>query len=209
MALNANALVSLADTKDHLGIPALDTTQDARVERLINTASQLIEDHTDRKLTYQAYDVRRDGRRADRLVLPEWPVVAITSVWDDPGWDFQTQNIIDPTEYGIEEDCILVLKNGRKFQRANRNVRVTYTAGYRTLTGNTGDPIPSTLSYACLMVVDWLDALKADRRLGVTSKSKNGESISFTDTLPPQIATMLEEFVRQEIPLLDAPTGNA
>lgn len=209
MALNANALVSLADTKAHLGIPALDTTQDARIERLINTASQLIEDYTDRKLTYQAYDVRRDGRRADRLVLPEWPVVAITSVWDDPAWDFQSQTVIDPTEYDVEEECILVLKNGRKFSRANRNVRVQYTAGYRTLTGLVGEPIPSTLSYACLMTVDWLDALKADRRLGVTSKSKQGESISFSDALPPQIAAMLEDFVRQEIPLLDSLTGNA
>lgn len=209
MALNANALVSLADTKAHLGIGALDTSQDARVERLINTASQLIEDYTDRKLTYQSYDVRRDGRRSDRLVLPEWPVVAITSVWDDPAWDFQSQTVIDPTEYGVEEDCILVLKNGRKFARANRNVRVTYTAGYRTLTGVDGDPIPATLSYACLMTVDWLDGLKADRRLGVTSKSKNGESISFSDALPQQIEAMLADFVRQEIPLLDALTGNA
>lgn len=209
MALNANALVSLADTKAHLGIPALDTTQDMRVERLINTASQLIEDHTDRKLTYQSYDVRRDGRRADRLVLPEWPVVAITSVYDDASWEFQPQTVIDPTEYGVEEESVLVLKNGRKFARGNRNVRVTYTAGYRTLTGMVGDPIPSTLSYACLMIVDWLDGIKADRRLGVSSKSKNGESISFTDALPPQIVAMLEDFVRQEIPLLDALTGNA
>lgn len=209
MALNANALVSLADAKLHLGIGALDVTQDARVEMLVNTASQMVSDHTDRKLTYQSYDVRRDGRRADRLVLPEWPVVAITSVWDDAGWDFLPQSVIDPTEYGVEEESVLVLRGGRKFARGNRNVRVTYTAGYRTLTGNTGEPIPSTISYACLMIVDWLDSLKADRRLGVSSKSKNGESISFTDALPPQIAIMLEEFVRQEIPLLDALTGNA
>lgn len=209
MALNTNALVSLATAKTHLGIPALDTTQDTRIEMLVNTASQLIADYSDRVLVYSSYDVRRDGRRADRLVLPEWPVVAITAVYDDPAWDFSTQTLIDPTEYGVEEDSVLVLKNGRKFQRANRNVRVTYTAGYQLITGGPGLPIPSTLSYACLMVVDWLDLIKSDRRLGVTSKGKNGESISFSDQLPPQITAMLADFVRAEIPLLDALTGNS
>lgn len=209
MALNTNALVSLATAKTHLGIPALDTTQDARIEMLINTASQLIADYTDRVLVYSSYDVRRDGRRADRLVLPEWPVVAITAVYDDPAWDFSTQTLIDVTEYGVEEESVLVLKNGRKFQRANRNVKVEYTAGYQLITGGPGLPIPSTLSYACLMVVDWLDLIKSDRRLGVTSKGKNGESISFSDQLPPQITAMLADFVRAEIPLLDALTGNS
>ncbi len=209
MALNSNALVTLADAKAFLNIPALETSQDAKVEMYINAASQLIEDYTDRKLIYQSYDVRRDGRRADRVVLPEWPVVAITSVYDDVAWEFSSQTLIDPTEYGVEEESVLVLRNGRKFARGNRNVRIVYTAGYRSILGGSGDPIPSSLSYACLLTIDWLDTLKSDRRLGVTSKGKNGESISFLDTLPGQIQLMLEDFKRNEIPLLDSLTGNA
>lgn len=209
MALAANALVPLADAKDHLNISPSSTEFDARVERYINAASQLIEDHTDRKLLYASYDIRRDGRRADRLVLPQYPVVAISALWDDPAWDFLPQSLIPTNQYGLEDECTVVLRD-RRFGRANQNVRVQFTAGYQSpVSLGLGPVLPATLSYACLMTVEWLDSLRHDRRLGVASKGKNGENISFTDTeLPPQVVKMLADFVRFEVPLSDAITGN-
>lgn len=210
MPLGVNALCTLADAKDHLGIPLADTSFDARVERYINAASQLIESHCDRRLVFASYDVRRDGRRSDRLVLPEFPVVAVTKVWDDTSWTWTSQMEIPADEWTVEDEMFLVLRS-RRFARGNQNVRVQFTAGYRSPNGGVDGPLlPATLSYACLMTVEWLDSLRQDRRLGVSSKGKNGESVSFSDVgIPPQIANMLTDFVRIEVPLSDALTGNA
>jgi uncharacterized phiE125 gp8 family phage protein len=208
MALAANALVTLAEAKDHLDILTSTIAIDARVERLVNVASQMIESYTDRKLIYQTASIRRDGRRSDRVLLPEYPVVAITALYDDPNWEFSAQTIIDPTEYYVEENSVLVLK-GRAFSRANGNVRVDFSFGYRSPNGGVlGHERPSDLFYACLMTIEWLEKLRTDRRLGVQSKSKNGESISFSQELPAEIQMMLQEYRRYEMPNSDATTGN-
>lgn len=210
MSLNANALVTLADAKDHLDIPPATTTSDARVERFINTASQLIEEYCNRKFIYQSYDIRRDGRRQDRIQLNEFPIIAVTNVWDDQSWEWGSDKLIPATEIAIEEECILVLQN-RKFSKGNQNVRIQFTAGFVSpVTGGLGAPIPMTLEYTCLMTVEWLMQLRQDRRIGVTSKSKQSESISFFDQtgLPPQVMTMLAEFVKFEIPSLESGIGS-
>lgn len=208
MALAANALVTLAEAKDHLDIATSTPAIDARVERLVNTASQMIEGYTDRKLIYQTESIRRDGRRSDRVLLPQYPVVAITALYDDPNWEFTPQTVIDPTEYYIEEKSVLVLK-GRAFSRANGNVRVDYSFGYKSPNGGVlGYERPADLFYACLMTVEWLEKLRTDRRLGVQSKSKNGESISFAQDLPAEIQLMLRDYQRYEMPNSDSTTGN-
>jgi hypothetical protein len=211
MALNANALVTLAEAKDHLNIPALTTDFDARVERYVNAASEAIANHCDRKLLHASYDLRFDGRRSDRVLLPHYPVTSVTALWDDPGWDFLPGTLIPPEEYEFDAECEgeIVLRS-RRFSRANQNVRVQFTAGFQSpVVGGPGAPFPATLSYACLLQVEYLDILRTDRRVGVQSKGKQGESISFTnDGMPPQVVSLLANFVRYEPPLSNASTGN-
>lgn len=210
MPLNSNALVTLNDAKTYLSIPLADPAFDARVEQLINSASQLIEDHCDRQFRFQTYTTRRDGRRADRLTLEQWPVSEVVNLWDDPSWEFSSQSLVDPTEYNIEEETIIVLKAGRKFFRANQNIQVEYKAGYRLPGQTEGPSLPASLSLGCLMLVQWLDTMRQDRRIGVSSKGKQGESISFTEQgMPMVVEKLLADFVRYEIPLLDALTGNS
>lgn len=211
MTLNLNALCTLAQAKDFLDIPSANTSYDNKLTMYINAASELIENHCDRKFMFNTYSVRRDGRRSDRIVLPQYPVIEIIDVWDSITWDFDDQSKIDEDEYTIEEDSIVVLK-ARRFSRGNANVRIDFTAGYKSVLDpmGAGLPLPSTLNYACLMFVEYFDSLRSDRRTGVTSKGKQGESISFIqDDIPPQIAKMLVDFIRYEIPLLDALTGNS
>jgi uncharacterized phiE125 gp8 family phage protein len=208
MTLNANALCTLAEAKDYLDIPTLVTEFDARVERYINAASQLIEEYTDRKLIYQAYDLKWDGRRSDRILFPEYPVIAITKVWDDPSWEFTSQEEIPATDWMLQDDMIIL--RGRRFSRGNGNVRIQFTAGYQSPTvGGLGLAFPATLSHACLMTVDWLQKVRDDRRTGVSSKGKQGENISFSSGLPEEIKQMVADFVRFEPPLADSAIGNA
>lgn len=208
MALAANALVTLAEAKNHLD---LDSTSafDARVERYVNAASDAIESFCQRKFLLQTHIVRRDGRSSDRILLPEWPVLDVASVWDDPSWDFDAGALIDPSEYTLEDAQTLVLRQ-RRFQRGNQSVKVVFRAGFRDPNGGTEGPVlPAAISYACLIQAEYLRTLRDDRRVGVQSKGKQSENISFTtDGLPPQVSAMLAPYVRYEAPLSDASIGN-
>lgn len=209
MALAQNALVTMAEAKDQLSITTTTPELDARVERWINAASQMIETYLDRKLIYQTYTERKDGRRSDRIILSQFPVVSVVSLHDDINWGFTSTSLIDANDYWIEEDSTIVLK-GFFFARGNRNIKIVYSAGYKSpVLGGLGPELPKDLSYACLLTVEWLEKMRNDKRVGVTSKSKNGESISFTNELPLEVRNMIDRYMTYDFPIADSSTGNS
>jgi hypothetical protein len=208
MPLNQNALCSLDDLKAHLDIPISDLSQDSRLTLQINTSSELIARRCDRVLVFKSFDLRRDGRRADRILLPQWPVVSVQAVWDDPQWDFLPGTELPSTSYSIQNDDTLVLR-GSKFNQGTQNIRVQFTAGYQSpVTLGLGEPLPESLKYACLVCSEWLGNTRHSRRIGVQSKSKQNESQSFSEELPPMVGALIAEFVRFEVPNSDSPIQN-
>jgi hypothetical protein len=72
--LAANALVTLAQGKDHLDIPAGDTDYDDRITHFINVASEDAEQRTSRFLAKRSGLVEyQSGRRNNRILLPPEP----------------------------------------------------------------------------------------------------------------------------------------
>jgi len=207
MTLNSNALVTVATAKVHLDIPSADVSQDAKLELYINTASERIERHLDRKLIYQAHTERQDGRSSDRIMLKQYPAEKPTSLYDDPAWDFLTP--YDPAQYDIEDAGVVVLRYGR-FMRANLNIKVTYNAGYKSVVSpGAGPNLPADLQHACLLLVEWMYQMRADRRLGVKGKGKNQETISFSQGMPPEVVELLEPHRRLDAPLTPSSVGNS
>lgn len=207
MALNPNALVTVATAKVHLDIPSADTSQDAKLELYINTASERIERHLDRKLIYQTHTERQDGRSSDRIMLRQYPAEKPTSLYDDPGWDFLTP--IEASGYDIEDAGVVVLRYGR-FMRANLNIKVIYNAGYKSVVSpGAGPNLPADLQHACLLLVEWMYQMRADRRLGVKGKAKNQENISFSQGIPPEVVEILEPHRRLDAPLSPSSVGNS
>jgi len=207
MTLNSNALVTVATAKVHLDIPSADVSQDAKLELYINTASERIERHLDRKLIYQAHTERQDGRSSDRIMLKQYPAEKPTSLYDDPSWDFLTP--YDPAQYDIEDAGVVVLRYGR-FMRANLNIKVTYNAGYKSVVSpGAGPNLPADLPHACLLLVEWMYQMRADRRLGVKGKGKNQETISFSQGMPPEVVELLEPHRRLDAPLTPSSVGNS
>lgn len=207
MTLNSNALVTVATAKVHLDIPSADVSQDAKIELYINTASERIERHLDRKLIYQAHTERQDGRSSDRIMLKQYPAEKPTSLYDDPAWDFLTP--YDPAQYDIEDAGVVVLRYGR-FMRANLNIKVTYNAGYKSVVSpGAGPNLPADLQHACLLLVEWMYQMRADRRLGVKGKGKNQETISFSQGMPPEVVELLEPHRRLDAPLTPSSVGNS
>lgn len=208
MSLASNALCTLAQAKAYLDIASADTSQDAKLELLINASSSMIENYLDRKLVYQQYVEYHDGRNSDRLLLKEWPAIKPTEIVLDQTWSYGSSNVVPSDNYQLESEIMVVLK-GYKFPRGNRNIKVTYYAGYQSpVTLGSGPVMPGELVQACIMLVAWQYQLRADRRLGVASKGKQGESVSYVKGLPAEIAIMLDLHFRIEVPFAEVGVEN-
>lgn len=205
MALKSNALALLSAAKSHLDIPVVDTTQDAKVERFINTASQVFENYCKRKLTTATYTQYVDGRSSNRLMLKEWPVLGGAAaggtkpeVFIDSSSEFGSGTELDPAGYYVANTFEL-LRIGGVWPKGNRNIKVIYNAGLGLVnTGLQTNTLPSDLEQACLDYVLWLYDSKSDRRIGRNTKTKGDESVSFETGMPATIAHLLEPYVRHD-----------
>ena len=202
MALKANALTDLATAKTHLEIPGADTTQDAKVERFINTASDFFEQYTGRKFITQTHTEYQDGRSTNRIMLRHWPITGGPADGNtkpelsiDSKSVFDATSIVDPDNYFVDSESTFELvlvgcsSSGSTFPRGTRNIKVVYEAGYGTV--GAGD-LPSDLVNACLDYVLWLYDRQNDRRIGRTNKSKGDENVSYEVSIPKSILDVLD-----------------
>jgi len=191
--IDTYALTTLADIKEHLNIPTLTITQDNILIRMINAASMMIEQFLDRKVLQRSYTEFYDGRSNDRFLLRQWPAVKPSELWVDSSSLFtDVLNKKGTNEYELEGDCGVLLLNGVRFPKGIRNIKVVYLGGFTT--------VPYIIAEACIGTVEFMYDMKSDRRIGVTSKSKNAETVTFISDLPPVIKTMLTPFQRFEFP---------
>lgn len=191
MALDANALVSLDQVKDHMDISG--STFDSRLERMINAASTLIENQTNRQLITQSHTHYFNGDGTGTLEPQEFPVTAVTSIHDDDEWTFGAETEV--TDFDIFDETFIVLKKCLVFKQGRRNVRMIYTAGYVGPAGSS--TVPTDLQEATILLVELLYNMRDDRRLGIKSKSKLGETVSFDEGIPDHIAKMIEPHTRE------------
>lgn len=200
MALNANALTTLALAKTFLKIPALDVTQDAMVELCINASSQYIEGATDRKLKSQSYTELRHGRQNNILLLRQYPITAISELMIDSAGEFVDLSlVIDSDDYAISDDQNSILYRGL-FPNGYNNVRIKYTAGFAT--------VPSDLEMACLWLVHFYYRIREGQDIGRSSKAKMDESTTILQSAPQDVLDTIQRYKRFEMPSIDAPILN-
>ena len=201
MSLNANNLTTVANLKAHLGIPVLETSQDDRLELLINAASQAIERYLDRSIKSQSYTELHHGRRQDGILLRQWPVTAISEVRFDADHEFSEADTLVPAdEYGIGDDQNSVIMYDRVVPRGNNNVRVIYTAGYAA--------VPSDIEYAALLYCEWLYLFRNRQDIGRPSKSKGDESMAISQGMPEIVMQLIAPYKRNEFVGIEGPIGN-
>ena len=158
-------LTTLQDVKDWLGLSS--TADDALLARLIASASRFIESWVGRTITSVTYTETFNGDGHARLVLPNYPVTAVSSVTID-GSPIPAAAPAAPNGYLF--DALVLYLNGYAFARGVQNVTVVYTAGYAS--------VPPDLAQACIELVAL--RYKERDRVGQGSKSVGGETITFT-----------------------------
>jgi uncharacterized phiE125 gp8 family phage protein len=200
MALSPWALTSIATAKAHLNIGTNDSSQNARLELLINSASQRLESMTNRKLLERTHTEYRSGKKSNSIILKEWPVSSITELCQDSESVFAPSTVMDPASYAIDNDknSILLLKT--VFFSGIRNIKVTYVAGYNS-TDHAGNL--SELELACLWMVEWFYRHRERQDMGRTQKSKGDESVGILAEMPTMIKEIVMDYKRFELPTSD------
>jgi hypothetical protein len=123
-----NALVTLAEIKDWLGLSA--STDDDFLQRAINDWSDTVETRLGRHIKSQEHeDERHDGGRLSAL-LRNTPITSISEITVDDG-------ALGTSDYTFDGNTgIIRLVSGRPFGGGPGSILVTYTGGYDTTPGD-------------------------------------------------------------------------
>lgn len=127
MALIAGAMTTLADIKALLGIT--DTTQDTRLEILINSASATIAAACDRLFTRSTYTAEtHPGTNRQMLLLDQWPIVSVSAVYSG-------DTLMDAADYELKAQDMSM---GGLYKADGWNQNTTYATGLTTDTWASG-----------------------------------------------------------------------
>ena len=214
MALDANAMLTLAQGKAALEIPSGNTSRDTEIEELISEASTWIESHTKRLLAEQTITEYQDGRAMNRLITKQYPIIGGPAVggtkpeiFDDPDWVYGTDTQIDTDDYEVTEDQLSITLKKAFFLKGYRNIKVTYKFGVGLVTGAT-NTFPRDIQLACKKLLQWLDLYDNSRRIGIRARAKGGESVSYEPGMPKLVDQLLEPYVRVEFNAGNVATRN-
>jgi uncharacterized phiE125 gp8 family phage protein len=189
MALDTvNALVSLADAKAFLKISA--ASEDTVIENMINRASAFANDYTQRLLLSRVNTDYYDGDGTGTLILNQYPVTALSNLYDDVDRAFGAGTAIN-----VSTDVVLDNNNGliRLFNQAVAfnvgilNVKAVYTAGYSLAN------VPASIQEAVLLYV--ANAYRSQylgQRFGATSEHVGDRSTTYSnDEIMNQVKGLL------------------
>lgn len=151
-ALAPNALTSVSDVKESLGIASSDTSWDNLIRRKINQVSDLIEKYCNRTFALTPYtNEEYNSSQIDELVLRQRPVVVDGShtftlqVRDTP-FNENDWETIDSSLYFIDANAGVLNLNFRAAGNWNR-YRATYSAGYSTIPDDLAEAAASLVSF--------------------------------------------------------------
>lgn len=185
----ANALINFAYLQAKIStIPDADQT---RIENLINAASLHANSHTKRKLLARDYTEDYDGQALNELVLNEYPVNSITSIYIDADRDFTSDTELTDDYYIYYDDIGVVVRTNGVFTKGRKNVRITYNAGLTT--------IPEDLKQSAAEMVLWLLKRETSNQIGVKSNtSPDGVNTAMELSMPLSVRTVWDLYRRAE-----------
>jgi len=151
------ALCTLNNVKDRLGLTGTKEEEDSIIESLIDEVSKLFETYCDRIFGSAEYTEYFDGGGRSWVRPKNYPITAVSGIWDDFEWGWDAEDLIDSSYYRVATDGMFIILKNLTFVDAEQNVKVVYTAGYST--------IPFDLRGACIDEVMRLYKSRTSRHL--------------------------------------------
>jgi hypothetical protein len=208
--LNANALTTVAAAEDELNVPAGQDT--ARLERYIQTASEVIERWLNRGALHFAAGIVEVGRpyvARQRMALSRTPVVAVASVLE------AGTPLLSPADWSLLWPGAGILERAAgRLWLADVEVSVTYSAGWVTPAQAALEPaltrtLPLDIEHAALLTVGALwrargeDPSISSETVGDVSFSYRGRNtaigVNLAGIIPDAAALLLSPYRRRPL----------
>jgi hypothetical protein len=159
-------LTTLDAVKAFLGV--VNTDDDQLLQRLITQCSASVGNYLNRNLLTASYTEQYDGNNNLRLMLPQTPVTAVTSLKIQGQVIPQSSDGVTIPGYDFDRYSVFLI--GYVFYDGIQNIAVSYTAGYAT--------VPYDVEEAVVEFVS--DRYRLKGRIGEKSKSlPQGGSVSY------------------------------
>ena len=109
------------------------TDDDNLLAQLLAQAYDRVESECQRTFLEADYTEYHNGDGTDTVLLDNYPVNSITSLYDDPDRQYGSDTLIDADDYVIYADSGMVVLDGLTFNTGLKNIKITYNAGYSDL----------------------------------------------------------------------------
>jgi hypothetical protein len=181
MTADPNDLTTLATLKNYLNPGSND---DTLLQRLLTSASFAIESYLNRAIKSASFTDVFDGTGGRVLLVPQYPITAVTSVTID---GVAIPSAGGPTTPGFYFTDTKIILSGYYFTKGLGNVAITYTAGWAT--------VPFDIEQACIDTVQYW--LGNRQRNSEVSRSMGGQTISYSQKdMPDWTKTILAQYKR-------------
>lgn len=219
--LAENALTTLENAKNYLGIDLNDTSLDNNIYFYINSASAIIESYCERQFALKTYKELKQGAGFTKLILDNYPIVELTSlVVDGEPVDisavtvFEDSGILYKPDGGFPSRVI-----GGSFlhpipDQIQHNILVEYRAGYvlpKDATEDNPRTLPYDLEMACMRLIG---IMKKDKEVEngqnlilkreqigdwlAEYEPENKSTTTKLDYMDPDILNILDSYKRSE-----------
>jgi len=197
-ALDATiSLVSLAEAKEYLKITS--SGDDSILDLLINNVSQMVQRYLKRNLITTDYVEYYSGDSSLDLVLRNYPINSIASIYIDQLRQWGISNAVD-----VANNVIIKKKQGiiRAFNllygwtSGESNIKITYNAGYTVGTGGGTGTLPYDIRMAVVRILDHHYRIGyTHRKLDFQTESMQNMNTTFKDfDLPKDVKLMLDGY---------------
>lgn len=193
------ALITAAEARTR--IPAIKnaTGEDTGIDTLIGMIGRVFarycgypraSDGSEPTMEDATYVEDVTGRGGRTLELPVFPVVSITSIYDDSGWTFGSDSLVDSSDYVLRKKRYAVLTETAShgaWSTADSAIRCTFVAGFETA--------PEDLKLACELAIRNLYDLNFTQ--GKSSITQNDVTTTFRadQVLIPMVVEILANYV--------------
>ena len=183
-------LVKLERVKTYLDLANTDTASDVLLQDLIARVGAWVERYCDRSFAKATYTEQRDGDGTDTLIVRQWPLLSVASLYDDPLRVFGAATQIASSDFAVYPNQGLIRLDGLVFSVGIQNVKVTYEAGYVD--------IPQDLQQALIELIT--DRFRNKENQGIRSLAIGSYRVDYGDEeLPGEIRGVLEGYRRTRV----------
>jgi hypothetical protein len=183
------ALITAGDCRDFVPQAA---GHEATLATRIAQAEARADNYCKRRLNSATYTEIRDiGDCQSVVLLRNYPVVGAVVIQEDYNTTTPTTLVL-ATDYVIDSDIGQIDKLGAYFPGGQRNLAITYTAGYTSTT------CPAGLKAALYELVGWLIEMAGNRN--ATQESADGYSVTYEkliDGIPESLASDFDPYRRR------------